>query len=531
MPIKQLEAIFKEVHSLPILFIGSGFSRRYIDTPNWENLLSVFAEICTGKPHAFGLYRAKALKQLRVEGLNNDKMRLFPLIATLIEDDFNIIWYEAEKYENSRKKYTSLIKKGISPFKIEVSEYLKKYSSINSEHSDEISAFKKVVEKSVASIITTNYDTLLDELSDFNVFIGQSELLFQKDYGMGDLFKIHGSVTKPESIVLNKSDYDEFANKQKYLASKLLTLFVENPILFLGYSINDENIIGILESISECLTDNQLEHISKRMFFIEYKKDATKITYSKRSIRFKSKEIHMTEITLSSYHPLFESILTIKAKHSVKLLRILEKHFHTLVYNRNAENKLLVMKPDELIENLEDDAEVIVGFGVKELGKHGYGGIKSEQIYKDTIYDDQGFEINYLVELTLPELLPHISYSLPVYKYIDSYEGNLPEVISSRFLNFDFDKLRNSSILLKMESVKRKSVDDIVNNTNSINQKMISLAALPEETLRTQLDSLEKFIKIQLETNPRILISGERHKNASCLRKLIRMYDYLKYKK
>lgn len=64
--------------ALPVLFIGSGLSRRYLDLPDWEGLLKQY---CV-KP--FEYYNDKAVRACR----DNPEMRL-PTAADYIEEDFN----------------------------------------------------------------------------------------------------------------------------------------------------------------------------------------------------------------------------------------------------------------------------------------------------------------------------------------------------------------------------------------------------------------------------------------------------------
>lgn len=53
----------------------------------------------------------------------------------------------------------------------------------------------------------------------------------------------------------------------------MLTLFAEAPIIFMGYSMTDEDVRSIIEDFLGCLSENQLKDIWKHFVFISYKKD------------------------------------------------------------------------------------------------------------------------------------------------------------------------------------------------------------------------------------------------------------------
>ena len=50
-----------------------------------------------------------------------------------------------------------------------------------------------------------------------------------------------------------------------------MTIFMEYPIIFIGYSISDSNILSIVKSIVNCLDATQVKLLEDRFVFIEYK--------------------------------------------------------------------------------------------------------------------------------------------------------------------------------------------------------------------------------------------------------------------
>ena len=70
-----------------------------------------------------------------------------------------------------------------------------------------------------------------------------------------------------QSKVINEKDYKEFKEKREYLAAKLLTIFMEYPIIFMGYSISDTNIRDILSSIVKCMSNEQVKLLKKKIYF------------------------------------------------------------------------------------------------------------------------------------------------------------------------------------------------------------------------------------------------------------------------
>jgi len=264
---EKLQSYLSSCSTLPFLFIGSGFSQRYLKLENWEELLRLFATNGDSSSMVFEKYAYKAKEETK-------SGNHFPLIASLINKDFTNYYLDNDEYKISRQNNAQLIRDSVPPLKIAVAEhFIKKESEFeNCLLVEELELLKKAGKKSLSGIITTNYDTFLEKyvFLKYRTFIGQEELLFSNPQGVGEIYKIHGCCTDASSIVLTAEDYEKFEQKAKYLASKLLTIFMEHPIIFMGYSINDDNILSILSSIAECIPANKLDELKKRFFFIEW---------------------------------------------------------------------------------------------------------------------------------------------------------------------------------------------------------------------------------------------------------------------
>lgn len=53
----DIETCIESMCCQPILFIGSGLSRRYFNAPNWEELLKKMGEQCPKIDKAFAYYK------------------------------------------------------------------------------------------------------------------------------------------------------------------------------------------------------------------------------------------------------------------------------------------------------------------------------------------------------------------------------------------------------------------------------------------------------------------------------------------
>ena len=177
----KLNDMISSFETIPFLFIGSGFSKRYFGLPDWTSLLKHMVEQFNDDSFAYRADEDKATFREHPYGLN-------PLIASFIEEDFNREWFKNEHIRRVDKEYTQKVLDGCSPFKAEMSYYLRENSKLKEEYKSEVSLLCKVAKKSIAGIITTNYDMFFETyLSEYKSYIGQQSLLFSQLQGIAEM--------------------------------------------------------------------------------------------------------------------------------------------------------------------------------------------------------------------------------------------------------------------------------------------------------------------------------------------------------
>lgn len=532
----DIDNILLNFSELPYLFIGSGVSIRYLNLPNWENLLRHFAALA--KPQtdfAYETYYNQA------KGNCRDDL-LLPRVASLIGKDFDQAWLQNSEFNEERKRFGDLVRQNISPFKISLANYIAGFSKRTDDQHllDELSCLKNVAKRSIAGVITTNYDQLAEEIFEgYNVYVGQEELLFSETNGIMEIFKIHGCCQKPNSIVINQEDYEIFNKRNAYLAAKLLTVFVEHPIIFLGYSLSDSNIQRILKEIANCLSKDYLEKLQNRLIFVEYTPENKNDTEVRsHSIELAEGEcIDMTRIMLADYLPLFKALLRKRYNYNPKILRQLKRDIYQMVSINKPVDRFKVAD----IENDEDlsNIQTVVGVGVQNGSEEDYSSIatnsnhnipEAEQLYRDILFDDGNFNIRSLVEDALGHLLKHHSNSLPIHKYLYLYEKETneePPLEIAQNIKQSLNDFRNKTIQKKMVNgiIKENSIPAIRDNYDD-EEAITLIPAIPDESI--DIESLKEFLTSYLTNNPQALsTSGQNLKTE--LKRLIKMYDWLQY--
>jgi len=518
---KVLNPLLEKADALPFLFVGSGFSRRYLNIPTWENLLDKMAAITYSDKFQYIRIKAEASKKYNKETNYNDYMTF---LCDLISNDLDKMWYTDDRFKSHREKYEELLlKQHVPPIKIEIAEYISSFDEYNVKYEHELQALKRISTHSISGIITTNYDNLLEDIFKYETYPSQEDLLFHSQYNVGEIYKIHGCVSKPDTVLINTADYQMIEEKHKYLSAKLLTIFVEHPILFVGYSIGDEDIRIILNDIKQCLSVEQLHQIKERLFYIVWDETVENCEDSTYNITFQDgSSLAIKQIRISDFSILYNTLAKQKSKYPIKLLRHAKQDMYNMILTNDPTERMVLSLPsDDLTPEELEQIEFIYGFGIMEMAKNGYGLVSTEEIYQDIVFNNKNFNPDLMVTSTLPYALLKSSGFLPIRKYTSQVESDkYPEIVQNNLLRFSsVNKILSHTLRRKKE---RLSVDTTFDSAINSSEKLSKLALVNYNA--ENIDLLGDFLKSKLDKD------NFSTKNAD-YRRLIRIYDLVKHKK
>lgn len=519
--LEELKKIVKGFSTPPFLFIGAGFSKRYLNTPSWKDLLAHFAAIVRDddKEISFNYYSEQARVKYGKKEL--------PYIASCIRDDFNMKWLGNKDF----RKDNPIEDNNSDVFHSAISNYIKSFEWNGLCLKNEIDDFKSLCSKHIAGIITTNYDTFLEELSGYRSFIGQSELLLSNPMEIAEIYKIHGCVTKPDSIILTQEDYEEYYDKSQYLSAKLITIFMEHPIVFLGYSLQDPDILKLIKTIAQCFdseNSEKIKNLQERMFFVEYNPNK-KTEIIDHSISYNAQSLlTIKKITVSDFGVIFRALHSHQQKINVKTMRFLKESF--VEYALSNKPNTVIKAYDVENKSLDGD-ELAIYFGIKGRDPRERGLIAKNpnDLFRDILFDDFGYGPDEILDIFLPEIIAGGSGGFPVFKYIAKSKNDFVCLDTRIHIASSYNDLLNKTLIESQK--KQKEQRDILTIWNEEEHKKAirQILILPESKMNAK-DLRYILMKIMIEKPNVLERDSKTGYNPTDIRKLIKILDYLENK-
>lgn len=469
-----------ESKRMPVLFIGSGISRRYLyNFPDWSTLLKQSFEQVNPDPFFYGQY---------VEKLNREKLSTFEAnikLASIIENKFNEAFYARKvSIRLGNSKNPKWISQGVSPYKMYlVSVFKRMHVNTDPVLQEEIEQFRLLKNK-ISAVITTNYDTFIEDQvmqNDYEVFCHQNELFSADSYNIAEIYKIHGSVTDAKSIIITEQDYEDFNESRKLIIAKMLTLFAESPIIFLGYSFTDENIQHIIEDFLSCLTDHELTHISNHFIFVSYKRGEKRLVESKRTISTQNKvQIPITEIETDNYFAVYQKLNQIIPGISASKIRatrrIVKKIVDQGISSDPAESVIVGIDDMDSIDLSSKPLAIAIGYRDSIMNRFGYGILEVETIIEDILFDNKNLNADDMCFQRFKSIAS--THLIPVFKYVKKCTSEIDP--NSKLGNY---------------ISQRNSIDNIISKS-----QLKTLNNIPE--VHT-IDELHEIMNVQINFDKR----------------------------
>ncbi|HAV5451922.1 TPA: SIR2 family protein [Acinetobacter baumannii] len=344
-----LNEFFQQIKNHPILFLGTGFSLRYLKKSyTWEGLLQKIADDLfydDSNPN----WQREYLR-LKSRCFINDNVS-FELVAQELETIFNatVIDNDNEIFNGVREQYFESIdnNKKFSAFKAYISELLSNHEI----REDKVSEIEELIKarKNLSAVITTNYDLLTERTFEFFTPLIGNNILLSNPYG--SIYKIHGCVSDSRNIIITAEDYEKFDKKYELIKAQMLSLFMHNPVIFIGYSITDENIRSILKTIFSYVDTNSemAQKIRNNFLLVEYEPNSQSIEVLAHDIDIK--DIGIIRIKTDNFSEIFRNISNLVLPISAMDIRKVQNIYHDIVKGSDGIKVTITVDPSKLHNN------------------------------------------------------------------------------------------------------------------------------------------------------------------------------------
>lgn len=210
-------------------------------------------------------------------------------------------------------KTKALYKKGFSDIYL-LADLEKRYYNSNSFLNDicnkllslsdlESTHINNIVNLNINQIWTTNFDSIIEKtiqrkLGFQPTIIKESSDLFTENLNSDYLvYKLNGSVTKPDTMVLTKSDYFDYFKKQRLIFEMLKRQLVLDTFLFVGYSFTDDLVLNALREIKEIFPNQGKTHFR----FVKKDSDSIKQQYDELETQYYYDKYNIKTILINDY--------------------------------------------------------------------------------------------------------------------------------------------------------------------------------------------------------------------------------------
>ncbi|BBA07660.1 Contig000036, whole genome shotgun sequence [Streptococcus oralis subsp. tigurinus] len=520
-----------ENNSYPIVFIGSGMSKRYLENfPTWSNLLEEYWEQLNENQNIYQYMRNLEQNDDEIKSTLEDKRQFLINIktASYIKKQYDDLFYSNKITLDGLTIQEAYVNK-ISPFNFSITKRFSEYT-IKEEMKEELEEYKIFLSKAKV-IVTTNYDTLTEDLLESinqkpTIYVGQKGF-FDETFNWSELFKIHGDVNDPSSIVITEEDYNSYDKNSILISAKILSNLINSPIIFIGYSLSDRNVQKLLTDFASQLPNDDLRKNTNRITVVEYHEDID--VFDELIINNPSINISHSILKTNNYLRLFQEIGKINQGLTPYEVSKFESAIKKIVVTFGEKGELdNFLVSAENLDTLPEDIQkrrIIVALGDK----------KNMFVNPDFIdYVEDYFKdgATFLPEVALRFIANENTQTrIPLVKYLKNVDLNKYSFLSPK----EIEKIeRRISIMGKLDNLidsipkaYQKEYDKIEDILRLSSPKLAKLELITYNINKFSVDSVLDFINSNILPNLRESYFN-RVSDLSAQRRLLLAYDLLK---
>lgn len=524
-----------EHNEFPVVFMGAGMSKRFLENfPDWTSLLEEFW-IMLGLNNFYGEYNniRDILRKEHTEYSEKEINHYSNIImGTSLEEKYNRSF---NKEEVTLENFTprDAFRSGISPFKKAISERFRKYS-LRPEMEHEFIAFKKMLLKTQI-ILTTNYDSFIEDSYNsesrhkITTYIGQKGF-FNSSYDFAELYKLHGCISSPNEIVIAERDYDNFEQNSVLISAKIISMMMNSPIIFLGYSLTDINVRKIIKDFTRSLNQEEIQILENRLVLVERLEGENE--FIEEVISDSDLGCKLKVIKTNNFERLFTEISTINQGIAPTEVRKYQHVIKKLIIDRGKKGALrsVLLSPEELdkIEANLQTQNITVALGDSKYIFQ----IPDVIVYSlDYISDRDEISTDIRMRFAVNQ---NARARFPIVKLLDgeliensSLHSSEKDKLKSKMISdyADYETNRSKINLSSVINYNASDLDSIISHSSIKKTKIYATIAYNIKQL--PLDEVKNYIINELEE---IKEKGEINMDSE-LRRLILMYDIIKNKR
>ena len=292
-------------------------------------------------------------------------------------------------------------------------------------------------------------------------------------------------------------------------------------------TLSDPDVLHILKDIIVCLPGEKINTLGDRFVFVEYNPDIAETDITSHSVVIDERVIKMTKIITADFCDIYDALSAKKAAFPVKILRRFKDDLY--VFALTSEPRA-TMRVADLGDERVDENMLALTVGLTTTGKYGLArAVDAEKWYRNIVLHDLSYSADDMLGLVYPELAKQNSWKLPVWYYISKAKSKYSTDIAMEKAPLSYNSIvSKDSIKRNSKATNGRSALQIWKDEKKNLRRAIRLIGmLPEE--KVIVGEMETILNELFEQDKNILLTMT-GPDRSNLKKIIRIYDYIKYK-